>query len=239
MTLRVADLARSKRFYDLALETVEFPGTLYEEEHGCEWNDFAFYEGEPVTRRMHVAFAAPSRDHVEAFWRALTNAGHQDDGAPGPRPQYSPDYYGAFVLDPDGNSVEAVHHDHVRQDEGVIDHLWLRVRSVEETERFYSTAASVLDLELREGSPERMVGLRGKVASCSFVSGEQPTENVHLAFPAPDRATVDEFHRVALAAGYRDNGAPGERPQYHSGYYGAFVLDPDVNNVEAVFHDRD
>jgi len=239
VTLRVADLARSKRFYDLALETVEFPGTLYEEEHGCEWNDFAFYEGEPVTRRMHVAFAAPSRDHVEAFWRALTNAGHQDDGAPGPRPQYSPDYYGAFVLDPDGNSVEAVHHDHVRQDEGVIDHLWLRVRSVEETERFYSTAASVLDLELREGSPERMVGLRGKVASCSFVSGEQPTENVHLAFPAPDRATVDEFHRVALAAGYRDNGAPGERPQYHSGYYGAFVLDPYGNNVEAVFHDRD
>jgi predicted lactoylglutathione lyase len=50
---------------------------------------------------------------------------------------------------------------------------------------------------------------------------------------------VDEFHRVALAAGYRDNGPPGERPQYHPGYYGAFVLDPDGNNVEAVFHDRD
>ena len=239
MTLRVADLARSKRFYALALETVEFAGTLYANEHGCEWNDFAFYEGEPVTRRMHVAFAAPSRDHVDAFWRVLTGAGYRDDGAPGPRPQYAPDYYGAFVLDPDGNSVEAVHHDHVRQDEGVIDHLWLRVRSVEETERFYSTVASVLDFELREGSPEWMVGLRGEVASCSFVSGEQPTENVHLAFPAPDRATVDEFHRVALAAGYRDNGAPGERPQYHPGYYGAFVLDPDGNNVEAVFHDRD
>jgi catechol 2,3-dioxygenase-like lactoylglutathione lyase family enzyme len=64
-----------------------------------------------------------------------------------------------------------------------------------------------------------------------------PAEHVHLAFPARDRATVDEFHRVALAAGYRDNGPPGERG-YHAGYYGAFVLDPDDNNVEAVFHDR-
>jgi predicted lactoylglutathione lyase len=61
---------------------------------------------------------------------------------------------------------------------------------------------------------------------------------VHLAFKAADRDTVDEFHRVALAAGYRDNGAPGERPQYHPGYYGAFVLDPDGHNVEAVYHER-
>jgi catechol 2,3-dioxygenase-like lactoylglutathione lyase family enzyme len=66
----------------------------------------------------------------------------------------------------------------------------------------------------------------------------QPTENVHVAFPAPDNAAVDEFHRVALAAGYRDNGPPRERPEYHAGYYGAFVLDPDGNNVEAVCHNR-
>ena len=62
------------------------------------------------------------------------------------------------------------------------------------------------------------------------------TENIHLAFVAPNARKVDEFHRVALAAGYRDNGAPGERPEYHAGYYGAYVLDPDGNNVEAVFH---
>ena len=54
----------------------------------------------------------------------------------------------------------------------------------------------------------------------------------------PDNATVEEFHRRALAAGYRDNGGPGERPVYHEGYYGAFVLDPDGNNVEAVCHNR-
>jgi catechol 2,3-dioxygenase-like lactoylglutathione lyase family enzyme len=240
VTLRVADLAGSKRFYDLALETLDFSGTPYADEHGVEWNDFAMYEGEPLTRRLHVAFAAPSRGHVDAFWRALVDAGFRDDGAPGPRPQYTPDYYGAFVLDPDGNSAEAVHGGDPRKVGGEIDHLWLRVRSVEETERFYATIAPLLDFELREGSPEGMVGLRvpDDVASCSFVSGDEPTENVHIAFPAPDRATVDEFHRAAVAAGYRDNGAPGERPQYHPGYYGAFVLDPDGNNVEAVFHDR-
>ena len=66
----------------------------------------------------------------------------------------------------------------------------------------------------------------------------EPSENVHLAFPAPDAATAGEFHRRALAAGYRDNGPPGERPRYHPGYYGAYVLDPDGNNVEAVHHNR-
>jgi catechol 2,3-dioxygenase-like lactoylglutathione lyase family enzyme len=64
-----------------------------------------------------------------------------------------------------------------------------------------------------------------------------PTESLHVAFAAPDNATVDEFHRAALAAGYRDNGRPGER-RYHPRYYGAFVLDPDGNNIEAVCHNR-
>ena len=69
------------------------------------------------------------------------------------------------------------------------------------------------------------------------MSGE-PTEHVHLAFTAKDNATVDAFHRAALEAGYRDHGAPGERPIYHQGYYGAYVLDPDGNNVEVVNHNR-
>ena len=81
------------------------------------------------------------------------------------------------------------------------------------------------------------VQIRGAQSSFSVLEGT-PTEHVHLAFPAADRATVEAFHRAALAAGYRDNGAPGERPEYHRGYFGAFVLDPDGNNVEAVFHDR-
>ena len=59
-----------------------------------------------------------------------------------------------------------------------------------------------------------------------------------MAFGAPDDATVEAFHRAATRAGYHDNGAPGERPVYHAGYYGAFVLDPDGNNVEVANHNR-
>ena len=73
--------------------------------------------------------------------------------------------------------------------------------------------------------------------SFSLVSGE-PTANLHLAFGATEDATVDAFHAAATGAGYRDNGAPGERAVYHPGYYGAFVLDPDGNNIEVVNHNR-
>jgi hypothetical protein len=65
-----------------------------------------------------------------------------------------------------------------------------------------------------------------------------PSEHVHMAFPAAENATVEEFHRALVAAGYRDSGAPRQRPEYHSGYSGAFVLDPGANNVELVNHNR-
>ena len=74
--------------------------------------------------------------------------------------------------------------------------------------------------------------------SFSVVAEAEPSENVHLAFASADDETVDRFHRAATAAGYRDNGAPGERAGYHEGYYAAFVLDPDGNNVEVVNHNR-
>lgn len=90
-------------------------------------------------------------------------------------------------------------------------------------------------MRLRD-TPERarFVGAGG---SFSVVLGA-PTEHLHLAFPARENATVDEFHRVATETGYEDNGAPAERPVYHDGYYGAFVLDPDGNNIEVVNHNR-
>ncbi len=79
--------------------------------------------------------------------------------------------------------------------------------------------------------------IRGSGATFSIVEGP-PTENLHLAFAAPDQETVDAFHAAGIAAGYASNGAPGERPEYHVGYYGAFLTDPDGQNIEAVFHDR-
>jgi predicted lactoylglutathione lyase len=70
------------------------------------------------------------------------------------------------------------------------------------------------------------------------VAGEPLTEHVHLAFGVDTNEAVDAFHRAAIDAGYTDNGAPGERAVYHTGYYGAFVLDPDGHNIEAVNHNR-
>jgi catechol 2,3-dioxygenase-like lactoylglutathione lyase family enzyme len=241
VTIRVADAAASKRFYDLVFAAVGFRGTPYVGPDLLEWNDFSVAPAaadRPATRRLHLGFVAPSRAQVDEFWRMLTEAGYRDDGAPGPRPQYRDDYYGAFVLDPDGNSAEAVHHGILRDDGGVIDHLWIRVGDVSATKRFYETIGAVCGFVLRKDEPD-WAALRGEGGSCSFVSGGESTEHVHLAFAVADNAAVDEFHRVALAAGYRDNGAPGERAVYHSGYYGAYVLDPDGNNVEAVCHNRD
>ncbi len=236
MTIRVADRAVSEAFYTSELEPLGIAQT-----HGGdlpEWDDFslaATEPGKPVTRRLHVAFVAPSPSHVDEFWRAATAAGYRDDGWPGPRRQYREDYYGAFVLDPDGNSVEAVHHGALRQG-GNVDHLWIRVADLEASRRFYETIAEHAGFGVKDVGPER-VQLVGPTGSFSVVAGE-PTENVHLAFPAAENAAVDAFHRAALAAGYRDNGPPGERSIYHRGYYGAYVLDPDGNNVEVVNHNR-
>jgi catechol 2,3-dioxygenase-like lactoylglutathione lyase family enzyme len=237
VTIRVSDRAVSERFYETVLQTIGLERT-HSDEHYSEWVDFSLAQAtgdKPVTRRLHIGFTAPSREHVDEFWRAGTAAGYRDDGAPGPRPQYSESYYGAFLLDPDGNSAEAVHHDAVHT-RGCIDHLWMRVADVAASKRFYETVAPHTGFALRVDHPDR-ASFRGAGGGFSVVSGT-PTEHAHIAFPAAGDAAVDEFHRIAVEAGYRDNGAPGERPVYHPGYYGAFVLDPDGNNVEAVFHDR-
>jgi catechol 2,3-dioxygenase-like lactoylglutathione lyase family enzyme len=239
VTIRVSDSDSSRRFYELALSTLGF-GEPYVGGHFTEWNDLSVSQARddrPVTRNLHLALVTPSREAVDAWWRVMTGTGFEDDGSPGLRPIYRDDYYGAFVLDPDGNSVEAVHHGSPREGSEVIDHLWIRVADLAATKRFYETIAPVVGIYIAGERPERF-HIATENRSAAFVhDGEPLTENVHLAFPALDNATVDEFHRVALAVGYRDNGAPGER-RYHPGYYGAFVLDPDSNNIEVVCHNR-
>ena len=185
---------------------------------------------------MHVAFFAPSRAVVDEFWRVGTEAGYRDDGPPGPRPEYTKQYYGSFLLDPDGNSVEAVHHEYMRGD-GWIDHVWMRVADVAASRRFYELVAPFGGFQLRRARPDR-AQFAGVGGSFTVVPGADPTENVHLAFPNGANSEVDAFHRALVDAGYRSNGEPGERPVYHEGYYGAFVFDPDGNNVEVVCHNR-
>ncbi|MDQ3823612.1 MAG: VOC family protein [Actinomycetota bacterium] len=236
MTIRVSDREASERFYETVLSTLGIEPTSLTGEY-VEWDDFSLSQAAPeelVTQRLHIGFFAPSRAHVDEFWRAGTEAGYRDDGAPGLRPQYRDDYYGGFLLDPDGNSAEAVHHG-IPGRRG-IDHLWIRVADVAASKRFYETVAPYTGFRLRHDSPDR-AGFAGDGASFSTVAG-MPTEGVHMAFGASDDETVRAFHRVALEAGYRDNGGPGERPVYHEGYYAAYVLDPDGNNVEVVNHNR-
>ncbi len=174
---------------------------------------------------------------VDAFWQAGVDAGYRSDGAPGPRAAYHPDYYGAFLLDPDGNSVEALSGEpELRAPAGGIDHLWIRVRDLDASRRFYATIAPQAGLRLGDDEPGR-VQFRGDGHSFSLIDDERPpTEHVHIAFGTDQDADVREFHAAAIAAGYEDNGGPGERLEYHPGYYGAFVLDPDGNNVEVVNH---
>ena len=238
VTLRVSDLEASRRLYDAALKPLDL-GAPSVGEHGVEWGDLSISlarEDGALTRRAHVAFAARSPEQVAAFWGAATEAGFRDNGPPGLRPEYHERYYGAFVLDPDGNNIEAVHHGR-EPSHGDFDHVAIRVADNAESKRFYATVLEPLGFGLVHEEGE-YVGLGIPGNSLWLVEGE-PSANVHIAFAASDNATVDEFHRVALAAGYRDNGQPGERLVYHAGYYGAFVLDPDGNNVEAVCHNRD
>jgi catechol 2,3-dioxygenase-like lactoylglutathione lyase family enzyme len=238
VTIRASDRKASERFYETVLRTIGVQRT-HSGEHYAEWDDFSLAQAtpeKPPTRRLHIAFVAQSRDLVDEFWRVGTEAGYQDDGAPGPRPQYREDYYGSFLLDPDGNSAEAVHHGDVPARKGLIDHLWIGVSDVAAAQRFYETIAPHAGFRLAHAKPD-FAHFRSGGGSFSLVA-RAPTEHVHLAFPASENSAVDAFHRAATEAGYRDNGAPGERAVYHPGYYGAFVLDPDGNNVEVVSHNR-
>jgi catechol 2,3-dioxygenase-like lactoylglutathione lyase family enzyme len=239
VTIRAADRTASEEFYDCVLPVVGLEKT-HSGDDFAEWGDYsvvAASDESPPTRRLHIAFFTPERDEVDVFWRTGTAAGYRQDGEPGLRPQYSEDYYGAFLLDPDGNSVEAVSLDDDKTP-GMIDHIWIRVADVSAAVDFYATIAPFTGFPLHADlRPERVRFRAASHASFSVVSGI-PTERAHLAFQAATRDVVDEFHRVATAAGYRDNGDPGERPDYHKGYYGAFVLDPEGNNIELVDHGR-
>ena len=110
----------------------------------------------------------------------------------------------------------------------LVDHLGLHARDLAASKRFYQAAMDVLGIPLVEGEGDFY-------ADELWIDRGEPDGPVHVAFQARDRAMVDAFHATVLAAGGRDNGAPGERP-YHPGYYAAFAFDPDGNNIEAVYH---
>ncbi len=125
---------------------------------------------------------------------------------------------------------------------GILDHIGFAVSNFEKSKAFYEKALAPLDIKVLMEVTAEMTGCD---AHCGFGTdkpefwigtGEPLTGSLHVAFTAPSRAVVDAFYEAAMAAGGRDNGAPGLRPHYHENYYGAFVLDPDGHNIEAVCH---
>ena len=125
----------------------------------------------------------------------------------------------------------------------MIDHMGIGVSDFAASRRFYDAALAPLGItQVMEVTPEQTGGLH----SIGYGDADKPVfwvgndghsgSGIHIAFTASTRAAVDAFYAAAMAAGGRDNGAPGLRPHYHPDYYGAFVLDPDGLNIEAVCH---
>ena len=120
----------------------------------------------------------------------------------------------------------------------MIDHLGINVSDYDRSRDFYAQALAPLGFALMMEPMPRVGGFGRDGKPWFWITDQRKpvTENLHLAFTAEDRATVDAFHAAALGAGGSDNGAPGIREMYHPTYYGAYVLGPDANNVEVVCH---
>ncbi|MFN0186186.1 MAG: VOC family protein [Aquabacterium sp.] len=120
----------------------------------------------------------------------------------------------------------------------MFDHVVFGVSNYEQSKAFFLEALRPLGVSvLSEGPLGLEIGRPGSKSSLCIRRVEEKATHLHLAFTADSRRQVREFHRAALDAGGKDNGAPGLRPQYHSSYYAAFVIGPDGHNVEAVCHE--
>ena len=122
----------------------------------------------------------------------------------------------------------------------MIDHITFHAKDIDKTKSFYTKTLAPLGYELSVDNTydgTRFIGfiVDGKIDTW-FTNDQPATEPGHLAWSAKSRKAVDEFYAAAIAAGAKDNGAPGLRAHYHANYYGAFVIDPDGNNIEAVCH---
>ena len=125
----------------------------------------------------------------------------------------------------------------------MLDHIGFPVSDLERSRAFYTAALKplaivpVMEVTAEQTGGDAHVGFGADGPPFFWIgSGTRPPSSVHVTFTAPSRAVVDAFHRTALDVGGTDNGPPGLRPHYHPAYYGAFVLDPDGNNIEAVCH---
>ena len=189
VTLRTSDVPAAEAFYGTVLPGLE-----------RLW----IVAGSPPTARLHIGFSAPSLADVDEFWRIGTAAGYRSDGPPGPRPQYGADYYGAFLLDPGGNSAEAMHN-RFERGRAEIDHLWIRVSDLDVSRAFYEAVGSSAGFvpAWTHDDPPR-VGFQGEgPGSFSIVLDGEPTTGARIAFAgarARDFALDPDGNEVGVVA---------------------------------------
>jgi catechol 2,3-dioxygenase-like lactoylglutathione lyase family enzyme len=256
LTVGSNDVARSRRFYDATMDALGL-ARVHEARDAVAYaripRSFPWiwvmppFDGLPATRGngTHIAFLAGNDKHVADFHAAALANGGSDEGAPGLRPHYAADYFAAYVRDPDGNKLQAVHFGDGRRAKDsneILSHVTLGTNDLARAKAFYDKVLATLGLGRLEDEDDEASGYGVADTQVPWVYAHRPFDGgpasrangTHVAFLAPSREAVDAFHAAALALGGSDEGAPGPRPQYSENYYGAYVRDPDGNKLQAV-----
>ena len=204
----------------------------------AEWDDFSSRADGARDAAPAHRLLRPQHELVDAFHRAGVEAGFTDDGAPGPRPQYAPSTTAPSCSTPTATASRPCTLDE-RARAGQIDHLWLRAADVATRHALlrHDRARRRASRSARTARP-RAAG-RPTAARSRSSPASEPTEHVHIAFAARRRrARSTPSTRPRSPPATATTARPASAPIYHPGYYGAFVLDPDGHNVEAVNHNR-
>lgn len=258
-TLGSNDLERSKHFYSALGPTLGLPFLHFDDDEG--YLSFGRPDGRrpplnvchpldegPATagNGFHIALMAESEDAVKRFHAAALDHSGMDEGAPGLRPIYAPDYYAAYVRDPDGNKLQAVCYLDGRKTGptgDIISHITIGHADFERERAFYAAVLGTLDLvELPEEAHTELAGFGKPGDRTPIVYVQRPFNGrpasfgngTHVAFTAKSRDAVDRFHKAALSSGGSSEGEPGPRPHYSPNYYAAYVRDQVGNKLQAV-----
>ena len=261
VTFGTQDVRRAKAFYEATLAPLGFglqkDGRGYFA-LGMAANRYPWvYVMKPFDRRpaswgngTHLALLADSEGAVQAFHETALANGGSDEGAPGLREHYSADYYAAYIRDPDGNKLQAVHFHNGRSQAAAnqgVSHVTVGSNNLERSRAFYASVLRPLELAPTEDDDEEAVAYGVPGSELPVFYAHLPFDGLpatwgngtHVAFLAPNRAAVISFHAAALNAGGADEGGPGPRPHYSPSYYGAYVRDPDGNKIQAVCYVSD
>ena len=235
VTIRVSDRAACERFYTAVLAPLGIEPTHVGEQF-AEWADFSLASADdehPVTRGLHVGFGARTRELAAEFWRAGTAAGYRDERAPGPRPEYGGDYFGAFLLDLDGKRRGRASQQGAprRQRRSPLDPRRRR-RGLQAL--LDACAARRPAAQQRHRRSRAVLGCERLVLRTGRHPHRAAAHGVRHGGRRRRRRLPPSRRRCGLPRQRRSRRTGG----YHAGYYSAFVLDPDGNSIELVNHNR-